>query len=105
MAQALEIAMKADLYGVKVKKAKGSSGSRKADVDGEDQPFKLTWTRNASKVPFKPDGRKCRLCSFKDSDQDPVSKATLHTLHLLIGFSIESLSKGYSRESDGTVSR
>ena len=68
------------------KKAK----SRPSIADVEEGGHKLTWTRKGISVAFKPDGRKCKLCTHKDSDQDPVSKATVHTPHFLTCLFMES---------------
>ena len=61
------------------KKAK-SKGPMVGDQDEEMEDgvgFTLTWITFSIKVPFRPDGRKCRTCPRKDSDEDVVSKTAL----------------------------
>lgn len=50
------------------------------EVDaGTLQKWALSWVKWTLSFPFKPDGRKCRLCPHVDSAEDPVSKAILLT--------------------------
>ena len=51
--------------------------SKASNAETEDEGHKLKWMKKGISVAFKPDGRKCKLCFHKDSDQDPVSKATV----------------------------
>ena len=63
-----------------VEKSACGGGSRKSrqtmkGKEGATEGFTLSWIVFNILTPFRPDGRKCRTCNFKDSDDDPVSFA------------------------------